>query len=245
MDDLKLVQWTIAHIKFDSLIRIYIGSESTPYLIQKSIFDSTFDCHKAFDSTFRDGRDKSRYDLDAARKDVWKLLLYWIVHREPLPFAVSPILQECWMTGRTYSIPAFQDAAMTGLLQHFDKPSICASPSDFLNASFFSRRRSQYQLRELLLEELVKCLYQHDMDPAEFDMYELGDVDCMMLMDLVMTHKRFIKDKDSFFDRFTKRNGKEKARWEDFMVTDGMKLLWARDVTGESILGKRKVSEKD
>ena len=57
------------------------------------------------------------------------------------------------------------------------------------------------------------------------------------------THKRFIKDKDSFFDRFIERNGKEKARWEDFMVTDEMKLIWSTDASGQSLLGKRKASE--
>lgn len=130
---------------------------------------------------------------------------------------------------------------MIGLLQNFENPTSRSFPTELKGIHFGNQ---QSKLRKLLIEELVKCLYHHDMDPEDFDFDDLDGVDDMIL-DLVRTHKRFIKDKDSFFDSFTKRDGKEKARWEDFMVPDGMKLLWARDATGESILEKRKISEMD
>ena len=82
---------------------------------------------------------------------------------------------------------------MIGLLQNFEKPSSRLTGTE-VDAAYLSNQR--FQLKELLIEELVKSLYHYNMAPSELDLDDLVGV-MFFSTDLVKTHKRFIKDKGS------------------------------------------------
>lgn len=127
------------------------------------------------------------------------------------------------------------------LLQNFEKPSPHLTGKEVLRIYFSDQ---QPKLRELLVEELVESLYHHEMEPIHLDLDDLDNVEGI-LGNLMETHKRFVKDKESFFNKFTIRSGKEKARWEDSMMFQVMIIVPGHDATAESILGKRNASEVD
>lgn len=85
----------------------------------------------------------------------------------------------------------------------------------------------------------MKSIYHYDTDP------DLAGLEALrrhrgMPSNFVKTHKRFLQDKDSFFNRFTKRGGKGTARWEDFLAHDGIKKHWRRDESGKPIVEKKR-----
>ena len=97
-----------------------------------------------------------------------------MIHRKALSPTTSLILQGCWIVGQEYSIPEFQDTAMIGLLQIFEKPASKLTSAEINSTSFIN---PFFKLRELLIEEIVKSLYYHDMNPDELDLDELDGVD--------------------------------------------------------------------
>lgn len=48
-----------------------------------------------------------------------------------------------------------------------------------------------------------------------------------------------MRNRDSLLNRFAKRESEERARWEDFMVADGLKQISHQDAKEGSLLGKR------
>lgn len=48
-------------------------------------------------------------------------------------------------------------------------------------------------------------------------------------------YDRFRKNKSDFSDRFTRKDGEIRARWEHFMVDDGINTQWMRDTKGNEV----------
>lgn len=181
-----------------------------------------------------------------SKDSAWDALLYWLMKSRRLPGLPFSELVECWMLGHRIEIPEFQDAAMIELLR------ACDACDDKENDNIFDLRGIQHtrwweketEMKQLILEELVKNLYYYDKDPTTLGLDSLEKYPGVM-SPLTKTHMRYLKHQSRLFYRFVKANGGLNVVWEEFLVEDGIRKLWQRDEDGQPILGKRKRGEQD
>lgn len=241
MAGFSIIEDAVAKLENDDFVILYIPKDDTPYHIQMSTFRSVLLPDSISMKSAEHFKKGPRYNFKIGASQAWKVLLYWTVSRKSLPSMDPVLLAQCWQLGRDFNIPEFQDAAMIVLLQHFEDTSSRMTPQ--LLSVEDSNFQNPSELSELFLEELVKSLCYHDIDPGDVGLSKPDNLSAIF-PGLLQTQKRFMKDKDSFFNRFTKREGEETARWEDLMAADGLKTIWHRDAKGKSLLGKRKRDEE-
>ena len=130
---------------------------------------------------------------------------------------------------------------MIALLRHYDKDTTRVQFRE-IKAAFSSDNKSSTKVKDLITEEAVKAFYHHKVKLDEFNI-DMCDGISGFTRAMVKTQRRYMKDKTTFFDRFKSKTTKDKARWEDFLLSGGLNNLWQRDDNGVPKAGKRKLSE--
>lgn len=223
-----------------SLVKIYLND--SVLFIPSYVLISAFRSQEAFNEEFEfDSPQAStirQYKLHDGCVDAWKIFFHWVVHRDSLPTADVETLVDCCQIGYQFEIPRFQDEAMIQLLQHFEQPSAQIS-YDLLCAPFERSSDEWSELKELLVEEFVKCIYHHGVEFSHGELEQLAQCPGLFTA-FIRLHKRFIKDRETFFERFTKRDGKITARCEYFLAHDGIRKTWDRDEDGQPNCRKKR-----
>lgn len=225
------------------LVSIRLGY-GPKYFVPRVILYSVMPCPIIFNNAHRLHSKQSNipeYEI-VDKLDVWKLFLHWIIRRTPLPTNDVGRLVECWCVGHLYRIPEFQDAAMIRLLQILEEPGCHIEALHFLKPfrCILANEGGWFELTDLLFEELVKSVNESDVE-LDWSEFEKLSGYRGLFPGFLRTQRRFTKNKDSFFNRFTKRDGQASARWEDFLMDDGIKKGWKRDQkNGESIIGGKR-----
>lgn len=212
-------------------------------MVPKTQFESVFRSMHNLRCDLQPIEDEKTYVLHKDKRtteDAWYVLLLWLGRRESLPSIAPSILVDCWMLGEKYEVPCFQDAAMIELLRQLEAANSILLLQDITHTYWWER---QTELMELILEELIKSIYHYGRDPTDLGLdrldYYKGATSALLRM-----HQKFLKDTDSFFNRFVKRDGISTARWEDFLVYDGIKKAWDRDQAGDPIVVAKRTSDQ-
>lgn len=149
-------------------------------------------------------------------------------------------LAEAWYIGKKWKVPKLQDAIMLKLLHHFNK---LGSKIDVatITAAFGGPIAEWNELKELAVEEAVKCIYHYEVDFDDFDLDECDKIRGLMPA-IVNTHRRLKENPDSILARFKKPEGRDSARWEEFLVDGGLGTTFQFNKDGKYQPKKRKWS---
>ena len=103
-----------------------------------------------------------------------------------------------------------------------------------VNLAFADDDSDWNELKELVVEETVKCLYYHKISPKLFDLSSCDDSSEFMPA-VIKATSEFMKDDKLILKRFVRRNADDLARWHHFMVDYGRSGLLNFDGRGNPI----------
>lgn len=145
-------------LRNDRLIQIFVGEESTPYLVQETILANLSAVFKrALENEDKFGGPEGVLKFPEDNKEAWRTLLCWRI-RGKLSFeqlgsakSLCHELVQCWIVGDKYGVKDFQDEIMWELLHHFRS----VTPDLPLMKLAFENTPPGSPLRILMAEELA------------------------------------------------------------------------------------------
>lgn len=164
----------------------------------------------------------------------WEYIVVWIMDgsldRET--FCTDPqYLAEAWNIAARFGVPKLQDDIMVKLLKQFNKLG-SQIDAKTIKAVFKGGNAGWSELKELAVEEAVKCFYHYKVDPAEFELQKCDTIPGFMLA-VTRAYRRFVNNPKLILSRFEKEEGHERARWEDFLVDGGLGTMFQFNQVGK------------
>lgn len=210
----------------DRLVKIYVGKQPEPYLVQevtlRSISDYFF---RALRHEASLSGEKGVLSFPEDNRDAWDVLLYWKFyelleygHIEH-PDSKMKLLVECWVIGDKYDIELFQDDVMWELIKMIETR---APKLDTIKLAFDNTTAASPP-RNLMAEELLSFMENEGkVDRSDLDLF-----DGVFGFSAVLMCAIDRKDKEGCLATLRARIYEPKKR-EAFMVGAGPKKYWDR-----------------
>lgn len=118
-------------LKSDRLIKIFIGDENEPFLVQERLLTNASEYFaKALKHEQSLGSEPGilRFPEDGPVLQPWGVMLFWLVHKrlpfDPLKTKHLVLCVNAWILGDKYLMPRFQNDIMTKFMTHFRRKAL-------------------------------------------------------------------------------------------------------------------------